>query len=130
MNSHNYTHRFVQQYKENRKRALKFGFLAALSVMLLGAMLGVSSPVKAAHAQAYDPHSSDMNSMVQPGSGAQTLPIGNCESSANSGAVNFIEIGDCRAAEPFQILYPRTWYTTSQTSTSPYNTMTTILAAH
>lgn len=62
--------------------------------------------------------------------GSAAVRVANCESSLNPNAYNYITIGNSHAAGLFQVLYPSTWYTTSQGSTSPYNAYTNAVAAH
>lgn len=130
-----YARKFATQCKENRSRVIKFGFFVALSLMMLGAMMGVNTP-NAAHAQAYTSNNVNDSSVVSTihqvfgPYGSQAVRIATCESSLNPGAVNSIAIGGSHAAGLFQILYPSTWYTTSQAHASPYNVMANIRAAH
>lgn len=58
------------------------------------------------------------------------IRIATCESGLNPNAYNAISIGGSHAAGLFQILYPSTWYGTSQASASPYNAYANIVAAH
>jgi len=62
--------------------------------------------------------------------GSAAVRVANCESSLNPNAYNSISIGNSHAAGLFQVLYPSTWYTTSQSARSPYNAYTNAVAAH
>ena len=62
--------------------------------------------------------------------GAQAVRIATCESSLNPNATNSQYIGNSRAAGLFQILYPSTWYGTSQAARSPYDAYANTVAAH
>jgi hypothetical protein len=58
------------------------------------------------------------------------LQVAKCESGLNPLAYNPISIGGSHAAGLFQILYPSTWDSTSEASSSPYSAMANALAAH
>jgi hypothetical protein len=58
------------------------------------------------------------------------IKVARCESGLNPLAYNPISIGGNHAVGLFQILYPSTWRSTSQASSSPYSAMANILAAH
>lgn len=60
----------------------------------------------------------------------QAMHIAMCESSMNPGATNSYTIGNSHAAGLFQILYPSTWYGTSQAKASPYDATANTKAAH
>jgi hypothetical protein len=127
-----YGRKFVQHSQENFQRILKFSLLGALSVMLLGAILGMGMP-KAAHAQAYSSDNAQMTGMIHQVFGAygdQAVRVATCESGLNPGATNTMPIGGSHAAGVFKILYPSTWGTTSQAGASPYNAAANIRAAH
>jgi len=114
---------------------MKFVFLAMLCLTLLGGSLGMSA-TREAHAQstaAQSYNSAAITSMIYQvfGSyGDQAVRVATCESSLNPNATNSLPIGGSHAAGLFQVLYPSTWYTTSQAASSPYDPMANILAAH
>jgi len=56
--------------------------------------------------------------------------IAMCESTLNPYAVNSTPIGGSHAKGLFQILYPSTWSTTSQTGMSPFDAKANAIAAH
>jgi LysM repeat protein len=56
--------------------------------------------------------------------------IAMCESTLNPYAVNSIPIGGSHAKGLFQILYPSTWSTTSQSGMSPFDARANAIAAH
>ena len=58
------------------------------------------------------------------------LQVAKCESGLNPLAYNPISIGGSHAEGLFQILYPSTWSSTSEASSSPYSAMANALAAH
>jgi hypothetical protein len=58
------------------------------------------------------------------------LNVARCESGFNPLAYNPISNGGSHAEGVFQILYPSTWNSTSEASSSPYSAMANILAAH
>ena len=58
------------------------------------------------------------------------MNIARCESTFNPSAVNSIAIGGSHAEGLFQILYPSTWYTTSQAHSSPFDARANAIAAH
>ncbi len=58
------------------------------------------------------------------------LNVARCESGFNPLAYNPISNGGNHAEGVFQILYPSTWSSTSEASSSPYSAMANILAAH
>jgi hypothetical protein len=60
----------------------------------------------------------------------QALSIAMCESSMNPNATNSYPIDGSHAAGLFQILYPSTWYTTSEAGQSPYNAVANTQAAY
>ncbi|GCE08645.1 hypothetical protein KDAU_59740 [Dictyobacter aurantiacus] len=77
--------------------------------------------------------SGDINGMIDEIFGpyaAGAKHIAMCESGMNPGATNSYSVGGSHAAGLFQILYPSTWYTTSQAGASPYNARANIIAAH
>ena len=65
------------------------------------------------------------------GSYAQVaIHVATCESGLNPYAYNPASIGGSHAEGVFQILYPSTWRGTPEASSSPYNAMANIVAAH
>lgn len=79
------------------------------------------------------PQSSSIDAMIDQVFGANAGAARNiamCESGLNPNATNSYSIGGSHAAGLFQILYPSTWYGTSQASNSPYNAWSNIVAAH
>jgi len=58
------------------------------------------------------------------------LNVARCESGFNPLSFNPVSNGGNHAEGVFQILYPSTWNGTSEASSSPYNAMANILAAH
>jgi LysM repeat protein len=60
----------------------------------------------------------------------QAQQVAMCESSLNPNATNPIYVGNSHAAGVFQILYPSTWSSTSEATSSPYNAVANIQAAH
>jgi LysM repeat protein len=62
--------------------------------------------------------------------GPAAVSVAMCESSLNPNAYNPISIGGGHAEGLFQILYPSTWYGTSQAAKSPYDANANIIAAH
>ena len=115
----------------------KVGIALILGVLFLGGSLGVST--SQAHAQvltsasASAPNSADIPSMINQVFGAygpQAVRVATCESSLNPNVTNSESIGNSRAAGLFQILYPSTWYGTSQAGSSPYDAHANIVAAH
>lgn len=58
------------------------------------------------------------------------MRVARCESSLNPHAYNPTPVGNSHAEGVFQILYPSTWYGTSQAGQSPYNARANIMAAH
>jgi len=56
--------------------------------------------------------------------------VAQCESSMDPNAFNPEPVGNSHAEGLFQVLYPSTWQTTPQASSSPYNANANILAAH
>jgi hypothetical protein len=56
--------------------------------------------------------------------------VAQCESGMNPYAYNPVSINGSHAEGVFQILYPSTWYTTSEAWASPYDAMSNIRAAY
>jgi hypothetical protein len=112
-----------------RKRLiLKFALGALLMATLLGATLGMNT--KTTHAAT---DSASMISIIRSTFGRysdQAIRIATCESTLNPRAVNTQAIGNSHAAGLFQILYPSTWYSTSQASASPFNPRANARAAY
>jgi hypothetical protein len=86
---------------------------------------------KSAPTQAAQPNvaSGDVNGLINQIFGpyaASARNVAMCESGMNPNAKN----PSSDASGVFQILYPSTWYTTSQASQSPYNAQANVTAAH
>ena len=113
---------------------VKLGLASILAVALLGAMIGTSTlqaSAKTATPQNYSAEqvSSIITQVFGPyASGA--IRVAQCESGLNPYAVNPAYIGGSRASGVFQILYPSTWYGTSQAGASPYDAYANVRAAH
>ena len=58
------------------------------------------------------------------------LHVAVCESGLNPNAYNATPIGGSYTEGVFQILYPRTWMTTPEAASSPYDAAANILAAY
>jgi hypothetical protein len=141
---------FVQQFGGSQFG--KVGIALVLGLLFLGATFGANT--SQAHAQvrtsgqasqpaqstssniAMTPNgakASDITSMIYQvfgPYGAQAVRIATCESTLNPNATNSQYIGNSRAAGLFQILYPSTWYGTSQAARSPYDAYANTVAAH
>jgi Transglycosylase SLT domain len=107
-----------------------------LSVVLGSACFGVANNVLSAqpvHAASVSPADSSVVGIIQQVFGPDApsaMNIARCESTFNSNAVNSIAIGGSHAEGLFQILYPSTWYTTSQAHSSPFDARANAIAAH
>lgn len=128
-----YIRKFVQQYHVETS-LVKISLLGVLALTLLAGLIGLNVPQ--AHAQE---HVSQISNSSQTASiiyqvfgsyGPQALRVAQCESSLNPNATNSAPIGGSHAAGLFQILYPSTWYTTSQAGHSPYDASANARAAH
>jgi hypothetical protein len=125
--------KFVRQY-DSRLNIVKMSLISVLALALLVGLLGIN--VSQAHAEEYLPQNSNgvqaMNIIYQVfgAYGDQALHVAECESGLNPNATNVISIGGSHAAGLFQILYPSTWYTTSQAGSSPYDAAANTRAAH
>jgi hypothetical protein len=141
---------FVQQFGGSRFG--KVGIALILGMLFLGASFAANTPKASAQVhtsgQASQPAqstssniamtsnaagASDITSMIYQvfgPYGAQAVRIATCESTLNPNATNSQYIGNSRAAGLFQILYPSTWYGTSQAAKSPYDAYANIVAAH
>lgn len=60
----------------------------------------------------------------------QAIRIATCELSLNPNAINSYAIGNSHAEGLFQILYPSTWYGTSEANASPYDPVANTRAAY
>lgn len=107
-----------------------------LIVVLGAAFFGIANRVQVTqnvHAETASPSVSNVQSVIQSvfGSDASAaMNIAWCESANNPNAVNSVAIGNSHAAGLFQILYPSTWYTTSQAGNSPFDATANTIAAH
>lgn len=102
-------------------------------VIVLGlAVLGItfSAHVQKAHGQPANNAIAGTIYQVFGADGPAAVRVAECESSMNPNATNSTPIGGSHAAGLFQILYPSTWYTTSQGGHSPYEATANIIAAH
>ena len=140
----------VQQF--GRSQFGKVGIALVLGILFLGATFGAST--SQAHAQvrtsgqvaqtvnktasgvAMTPNAasaSNITGMIYQifgPYGDAAVRIATCESTLNPSATNSQYIGNSRAAGLFQILYPSTWYGTSQAAHSPYDAYANTVAAH
>lgn len=107
---------------------VKISFAILLSLTLLAGTMGFhASTSHAASNQA------DMISIIRQTFGPysdQAIRIARCESTFNPNATNSYAIGNSHAAGLFQILYPSTWYGTSQAHNSPYDASANAKAAY
>ncbi|GHO94212.1 hypothetical protein KSF_042600 [Reticulibacter mediterranei] len=113
---------------------VKLGLAVVLGVALLGVM--VNTNAQQAHASTLSSSSAsaaEVTGMINQVFGPDApgaLRVAQCESGLNPNAVNSMYIGNSRATGVFQILYPSTWYSTSQASASPYDAYANVRAAH
>jgi hypothetical protein len=110
---------------------VKLSLAVILGVALLGAMVSTGTPQAHASTQNYSSAqvAGIINQVFGPyASGA--IRVAQCESGLNPYAVNSMSIGNSRAVGVFQILYPSTWYGTSQAGASPYDASANVRAAH
>lgn len=133
MKLYQYIRKFVRQY--NIKNDLvKCSLPVLLAVTLLAGLVIWQTPQ--AHAQEQAPQSANSAQVLSViyqvfGSyGGQATRVAQCESGLNPRAVNNFWIGGSHAVGLFQILYPSTWYTTSQANQSPYDAVANTRAAH
>ena len=107
-----------------------------LVVVLGTACLSIAHKVQVtqkAHADTASPSVSNVESIIQEVFGPDApaaMNIAWCESTNNPNAVNSTAIGNSHAEGLFQILYPSTWYTTSQAGNSPFDATANTIAAH
>jgi hypothetical protein len=107
-----------------------------LIVVLGAAFFGIANRVQVtqkAHAETAAPSISSVQSIIQNVFGADApaaMNIAWCESTDNPNAINSTAIGNSHAEGLFQILYPSTWYTTSQAGNSPFDASANTIAAH
>ena len=107
-----------------------------LVVALSATIFGITSKAQftqKAHAETTSPSASDVQNVIQNVFGPDApaaMNIAWCESSDNPNAVNSTAIGNSHAEGLFQILYPSTWYTTSQAGNSPFDITANTIAAH
>jgi Lysozyme like domain len=110
--------------------------ITLLLVVLGAAFFGIAHRIQAtqqAQAETALTASSNVQGIIQEVFGphaSAAMSIAQCESNYNPNAVNSIAIGNSHATGLFQILYPSTWYTTSQASNSPFDARTNTLAAY
>jgi hypothetical protein len=114
---------------------VKLGLASILLVALLGALNGTTSTPQASAktltAQSYS--TSQVSSIITQVFGSYAsgaIQVARCESGLNPYAANPYYIGGNRAIGVFQILYPSTWYGTSQAGASPYDAYANVRAAH
>jgi hypothetical protein len=107
-----------------------------LFIVLGAAFFGVANRIQAtqqAHAASTSPSASHVQSIIQDVFGPDApaaMNIAWCESTNNPNAINSTAIGNSHAKGLFQILYPSTWYTTSQAGNSPFDARANTLAAY
>jgi len=128
-----YIRKFVRQYNIEMN-IVRFSLPGMLALALLAGLVGLNMPQ--AHAQQYLSQSPDnaqtlsiINQIFGP-YGDQATQVAECESGLNPNASNNYWVGGSHAVGLFQILYPSTWYTTSQASQSPYDATANTRAAH
>jgi hypothetical protein len=115
--------------QDNIKRIfVRIGLIALLGMVFFG-VLAYSQPSKA-HAASGNASVAAMIDQVFGPYAPGALSVAECESGLNPNAYNPISIGGSNAVGIFQILYPGTWYTTSEAGMSPYDPMANIEAAH
>ena len=110
----------------------KIVLIAVLGAAFFGAA-NLAQVVHRAHAQNTAPSASYVNSIIQNVFGeyaAGAINVALCESSENPNAVNPTPVGGSYAEGLFQILYPSTWYTTSQANNSPLDATANTVSAH
>jgi Transglycosylase SLT domain len=128
-----YMRKFVRQHN-TEMNVVRCGLLGMLALTVLAGLVGLNMPQ--AHAQEYLPQSSNSSQNVRiiyqvfGPYGNQAMRVAQCESGLNPNATNGFSIGGSHAAGLFQILYPSTWYTTSQAGLSPYDAAANTRAAH
>ena len=104
--------------------------------MLGATFFGIANKVQTtqkAHAETVSPSNSNVQTIIQDVFGQDTpaaMNIAWCESTNNPNAINATAIGNSHAEGLFQILYPSTWYTTSQAGNSPFDARANTIAAH
>jgi hypothetical protein len=103
-------------------------------VLILGAAcLGIANKVQVlqqAHAETASPSVQTIIQDVFGQDAPAAMNIAWCESSNNPNAINSAAIDNSHAEGLFQILYPSTWYTTSQAGNSPFDARANTLAAY
>jgi len=122
------------QLSDAKALIVKLGLASILLVALLGAVIGTSTPRASADtATAHNYSTSQVSSIITQVFGSYAsgaIRVARCESGLNAYAVNPYYIGGSRAIGVFQILYPSTWYGTSQAGASPYDAYANVRAAH
>lgn len=132
MKLHQHVCMSLQQF--NKGYFGKITIAAVLGLVLLVTTFGLHPATT--HAAAYTPtqtNDASIENTINSVFGAYAPAakrIAMCESTMNPNATNTMAIGNSHAAGLFQILYPSTWYTTSQASQSPYNATANTIAAH
>lgn len=133
MKLYQYIRKFVRQYNIEMN-IVRFCLPGMLALALLAGLVGLNMPQ--AHAQEYLPQSPDSAQTLRiiyqifGPYGDQATRVAECESGLNPNASNNYWIGGSHAVGLFQILYPSTWYTTSQSGQSPYDAAANTRAAH
>jgi hypothetical protein len=110
---------------------VKLVLAVVLGLALLGVMANTNTQQAHANTQSYSAAqvAGIINQVFGPyAPGA--LRVAQCESGLNPYAINSMYIGNSRASGVFQILYPSTWYGTSQAGASPYDAYANVRAAH
>lgn len=93
----------------------------------------VQKPLAATTPATVTPATTDVASIIHQVFGVyanQAMNIAMCESSMNPAATNSYAIGNSHAEGLFQILYPSTWYGTSEAQASPYDATANTKAAY
>lgn len=133
MKLYQYMRKSARQYNI-KTNIVRFSLPCLLALALLAGLVGLNIPQ--AHAQehvsqsANDAQTLSVIYQVFGPYGNQAMHVAECESGLNPNATNNYYVGGSHAAGLFQILYPSTWYTTSQADFSPYNAAANTRAAH
>ena len=107
---------------------LTIAFALLLGLTMFGTMMGLQT--KTTHAATNETYLVSIIRSVFGGYSNQAIHIAQCESTMNPNARNVMPIGGSYASGLFQILYPSTWRTTSQASSSPFNPYANTRAAY
>jgi hypothetical protein len=128
-----YIRKFVRQYNI-KTNIVRFSLPVLLALVLLAGLVGWNTPqVHAQENVSQSVNSAQTLSIIHQVFGFygdQATRVAQCESGLNPGATNSFWIGGSHAVGLFQILYPSTWYTTSQADLSPYDAAANTRAAH